>query len=761
MVPRLDADATPGCGGATRTRRRSSRTPTSSTRTARRGSARPSTSCSTPASSTTTATGTSRSTTRRPAPDDICIRLRVAQRRPRGRATLHVLPTLWFRNTLVVGGPARRSRELRAARGRPRGRDEERLGRDGAASATATPRAARLRQRDQRRPALRRRRGRAYPKDGINDHVVGGAATVSPGGTGHQGRALVPARGARRAPRASCGCACAGRRRRRPGRGWDEVDGRPRGRGRRLLRRPRARRDRRTRRRVMRQAFAGMLWSKQFYNYDVARWLDGDPAQPPPAARPRGAGRNHEWRHLHAFDVISMPDKWEYPWFAAWDLAFHCVALAHVDPEFAKEQLVLMCREWFMHPNGAIPAYEWAFDDVNPPVHAWAALRVFAIDGVARPAVPRAHLPEAAAQLHVVGQPQGRGRRLPLRGRLPRPGQHRPVRPLGAAAARRAPRAGGRHRAGWRIFALNMLEIALVLAAEDPAVRGHGDQVPRALRASSREAIATQGLWDEEDGFFYDRLRGPPTAPSLPVRVRSMVGPASRSARSPSVTARCAPCRDLWPSASRRRSTERPRRCAASVRLRAGGAGRLVVGARRGPPAAGPVQRLLDESEFLSPYGLRALSRCLPRPPVPPRAWTGVRSATHRLRAGRVDDRHVRRQLQLARADLVPGQLPRRSRRSTATRASSATTLTVEYPTGSGRRAHAHGGRRRPAPPARSRSSCVDEDGRRPCFGGSTRFRHDPPWRDNAAVPRVLPRRHRRGPRRLAPDRAGRGSWPT
>ena len=122
----------------------------------------------------------------------------------------------------------------------------------------------------------------------------------------------------------------------------------------------------------MRQAFAGMLWSKQYYAYDVARWLDGDPGSR--RRRPSGrTGRNADWRHLDAADVLSMPDPWEYPWFAAWDLAFHSVTLAHVDPAFAKYQLLVLCREWFLHPDGALPAYEWDFDDVNPPVHAWAA----------------------------------------------------------------------------------------------------------------------------------------------------------------------------------------------------------------------------------------------------------------------------------------------------------------------------------------------------------------------------------------------------
>ncbi len=130
----------------------------------------------------------------------------------------------------------------------------------------------------------------------------------------------------------------------------------------------------------MRQAFAGMIWSKQFYGYDVRRWLMGDPARAAASRRSGGAGRNREWTHVYAADVLSMPDTWEFPWFAAWDLAFHCVVLALIDPQFAKDQLVLMLREWYMHPNGQIPAYEWAFGDVNPPVHAWAALRVYQIE---------------------------------------------------------------------------------------------------------------------------------------------------------------------------------------------------------------------------------------------------------------------------------------------------------------------------------------------------------------------------------------------
>ena len=130
------------------------------------------------------------------------------------------------------------------------------------------------------------------------------------------------------------------------------------------------------------------MWGKQFYHFDVEQWLTGDPASAPPPPG-RRYGRNNAWWHMNSFDVISMPDPWEYPWYAAWDLAFHCVAIARVDPGFAKAQLLLLLREWYMHPNGQIPAYEWAFGDVNPPVHAWAALRVFEIDGGARLRLPR------------------------------------------------------------------------------------------------------------------------------------------------------------------------------------------------------------------------------------------------------------------------------------------------------------------------------------------------------------------------------------
>ena len=208
-----------------------------------------------------------------------------------------------------------------------------------------------------------------------------------------------------------------------------------------------------------------------------------------------------------------MPDKWEYPWYAAWDLAFHCVPLALVDPDFAKEQLLLLLREWYMHPNGQIPAYEWALGDVNPPVHAWAALRVYKIErrrrGARRPRLPGARLPQAAAQLHLVGQPQGRRGQQRLPGRLPRSRQHRRLRPHRAAARRRAPRAVRRHQLDGDVLPQHAGDRARAgrdnPAYEDVATKffEHFLYIAHAMNDLGGEGVQ---LWDEEDGFFYDVL---------------------------------------------------------------------------------------------------------------------------------------------------------------------------------------------------------------------------------------------------------------
>ena len=256
----------------------------------------------------------------------------------------------------------------------------------------------------------------------------------------------------------------------------------------------------------------------------LRRGAAGSTATRPPTPPPPGRrhGRNSAWWHMNSFDVISMPDPWEYPWYAAWDLAFHCVAIARVDPGFAKEQLLLLLREWYMHPNGQIPAYEWAFGDVNPPVHAWAALQVFEIDGGARLRLPRPGDAQAAAQLHLVGQPQGHRRQQRLRGRLPRPGQRRPVRPVRGAAGGRRAGAVRRHRLDGDVRA-------------EPARHGAraGHARPRRTRTSRRSSSSTSRTSPRPPtsracGTTRTRSSttccGCPTAHEVPLKVRSVVG---------------------------------------------------------------------------------------------------------------------------------------------------------------------------------------------------------------------------------------------
>ncbi len=253
----------------------------------------------------------------------------------------------------------------------------------------------------------------------------------------------------------------------------------------------------------MRQAFGGMLWSKQLFYYDVARWLDGDPAQPAPPEQ-RKTGRNSDWRSFDAFDIMSMPDKWEYPWFAAWDLAFHCVALAHVDPAFAKYQLILLCREWFQHPNGALPAYEWDFGDVNPPVQAWAALEVFAVDG----GRDIDFLSRVFDKLLVnftwwINREDAEGNNLFEGGFLgldnigPIDRSHLPVGGILEQS----------DATGWMgFYAMAMATMALTLhwSGQRPGT----DLVMKFLEhfAAIRDALDGLGLWDETDGMYYDRL---------------------------------------------------------------------------------------------------------------------------------------------------------------------------------------------------------------------------------------------------------------
>ena len=301
-------------------------------------------------------------------------------------------------------------------------------------------------------------------------------------------------------------------------------------------------------RNVQRQAFAGMLWSKQYYRFMVHRWLEGDPAGPPPPEE-RKHGRNHEWWHLAAGDVLSMPDKWEYPWFAAWDMAFHCVAFAMIDPEFAKNQLLLLTREWYMHPNGQIPAYEWAFGDVNPPVHAWAAIRVYQIEDKMYGRKDRAFLERIFQKLLInftwwVNRKDAEGNNIFEGGFLGLDNIGAFDRTSGLPSGGQLEQADG---TSWMaMYCLNMLAIALELAKEDPVYEDVATQVLRALRLHRRG--------HQPDG----RPRGRPLARRRRLLLRraqvrrtaalpdqgacTICRRDSRSSRSPSATANALQC---------------------------------------------------------------------------------------------------------------------------------------------------------------------------------------------------------------------------
>ena len=367
-------------------------------------------------------------------------------------------------------------------------------------------------------------------------------------------------------------------------------------------------------RRVMRQAFAGMIWSKQFYKYEVRRWLLGDPGQPPPPPQ-RREGRNADWPHVFAADVLSMPDKWEFPWFAAWDLAFHCVVLALVDAEFAKEQLVLMLREWYMHPNGQIPAYEWNFSDVNPPVHAWAAFRVFQIEEAKTGRGDRAFLERVFHKLLLnfdwwVNRKDALGNNIFQGGFLGLDNigifdRNTPL-PNGWIL-------GQADGTSWMaMYCLNMLAIALQLATEDPVYEDvaskfweHFVYIAYAIQRPDEPAT---GLWNEEDGFFYDTLHGP-DGRNIPLKIRSAVGllPLTAVATGDSrLIAR-------FPAFRRRMDwfvSNRPDLTAScSSMTRMGREDRILLSVVKPEQLTRVLGYMLDEKEFLSPHGIRSLSR--------------------------------------------------------------------------------------------------------------------------------------------------------
>ncbi|GJD28793.1 hypothetical protein PMNALOAF_0022 [Methylobacterium adhaesivum] len=370
---------------------------------------------------------------------------------------------------------------------------------------------------------------------------------------------------------------------------------------------------------IFRQAAAGLIWSKQLYTYDVRLWLKGDPLQPTPP-RERDGGRNTQWRHFAAADVLSMPDTWEYPWFAAWDLAFQCLPLALLDPDFAKRQLLLLTREWYMHPNGQLPAYEWEFGDANPPVHAWAAYRVFEIDRDRRGG--RGDLAFLEGVFHKllinftwwVNRKDADGRNVFQGGFLG-------LDNVGVFDRSRPPPGFGRiHQAdgtAWMaMYALNMMRIALELALHNDVYESTASKffehfllIAEAMTDMGGEGGGEGfGLWDEEDGFYYDEV-DIPGGGMLPLRVRSVVGLVPLFAVEviePSVLQRL-------PDFSRRMNwvlENRPHLACLVSRWTEGGVGdRKLLSLLRGHRMKALLRRMLDEAEFLSDHGIRSLSQ--------------------------------------------------------------------------------------------------------------------------------------------------------
>ncbi|MEO6183564.1 MAG: glucosidase, partial [Verrucomicrobiota bacterium] len=368
-------------------------------------------------------------------------------------------------------------------------------------------------------------------------------------------------------------------------------------------------------RNVQRQAFAGMIWSKQFFYYDVPEWINGDAGQTPPP-RERRHGRNSDWAHLNNADIISMPDKWEYPWYAAWDLAFHCIPLAQVDSTFAKNQLLLLTREWYMHPNGQLPAYEWAFGDVNPPVHAWATWRVFQMDR--KQFGDKGDLVFLEKVFHKlmlnftwwVNRKDAQGRNIFQGGflGLDNIGVFDRSAPL--------PTGGFINQAdgtSWMaMYSLNLMRIALELALhnkvyEDIATKffEHFLHIAEAMNNIGDEGI---GLWDEKDEFYYDVLNLP-DGRMMPLKVRSLVGLIPLFAvetlepelleKLPNFHARLKWFLNYRPDLAK----------LVSHWEECGVGQRQLLSLLRGHRMKCLLRRMLDESEFLSDYGVRAISR--------------------------------------------------------------------------------------------------------------------------------------------------------
>jgi hypothetical protein len=667
--------------------------------------------------------------------EDILARIEVTNRGPEP-AVLHVVPTLWFRNTWSWEVGAKRPRLSAAALTTGHAAVEVEHPTLGARRlfCEGTPRLLFTENETNTARLFGTPSVTPYVKDGIGEAIVRGRDdTVNPDGVGTKAaahyRVEVPAGGAvslrlRLAPSTPA---------RGPfGAGFDAMVAARRAEAdeyyRALL--PAERSE--DCRLVMRQAAAGLLWSKQFYQFDLRRWLEGDPTQPPPPPT-RAAGRNHQWEHLYNEDIVSMPDKWEYPWYAAWDLAFHMIPFAILDSDFAKAQLILFLREWYMHPNGQIPAYEWNFGDVNPPVHAWAAWRVYKIDKRRRGRGDRLFLEKVFHKLLLnftwwVNRKDAEGNNVFQGGFLG-------LDNIGVFD-RSAPLPGGGHieqsdGTSWMgMYSLNMLAIALELAQDDPAYEDvaskffeHFMYIAHAMHhLGGGRGIS---LWNEADGFYYDVLHRDGREP-IPLRVRSMVGLIPLFAVETLEPEQV----DRLPGFKRRMQwfvDNRPDLADHIVEAqRLDGKIRRLLSIVTQPQLPRVLRYMLDEAEFLAPHGIRALSRYHRAHPYvlemdgrPHRVDYEPAESSTPLFGGNSNWRGpiwfpvnylLIESLQKFHWFLGEG-------------------LRVECPTGSGRRMNLWDvsveiSRRL------SRIFLRDADGRRPVFGAEERFQRDPHWRD-------------------------------
>ena len=553
-------------------------------------------------------------------PDDILIRITATNRGPES-APLRLLPTLWFRNTWAWGYDDRRP-ELRAVEvpSGPRGDGAFRLLRathhrlgDYWLACGGEPELLFTENETNAQRLWGLGNRTLVVKDGIHDAVVGGRRqAVNAEGVGTKAAAHY-------AFRVAAGAAervelrLSSRRQERPFTDTEAVFTARRAEADAFYQRFGPAEMSEDARRVQRQAFAGLLWSKQYYHYTVEEWLDGDPAGPPPPES-RKLGRNTDWRHLDNSEVISMPDTWEFPWYAAWDLAFHCIPLALIDPELAKSQLILLLREWYMHPNGQLPAYEWALGDVNPPVHAWAAWRVYKIARRITGTADHAFLERVFHKLLLnftwwVNRKDIEGRNVFQGGflGLDNVGVFDRSQPLPAGG--HLDQADGTAWMG--MFCNNMLAIALELARVDRAYEDvatkfveHFLYIAGALNNIGGEGIA---MWDDQDEFYYDVLHADGEQRRL--QVRSVVGAIPLFAVEtiePDLLEALPDFRERLESFL----AHKPRLAGLVSRWREPDMGeRRLFALARGHPMKRVLRRLLDPAEFLSDFGIRSLSR--------------------------------------------------------------------------------------------------------------------------------------------------------